>query len=261
MTTVPDPQPVHPSSADRPSSAPRPLRRAAAWLVFAAAVAGCGIPLDETPRAVQVTTTTSVDDGASSSTVGGDTVYLYFLQDNALTAIATEGSAYDPNQVLAALFAGAPQSAGSNVSSQIPSGVRLLDVDVDNGTITIDVSSEFDNLVGQGRTLALAQIVMTLTGLPDIDSVSMRVEGSDVPMYSPETGDSAAVRDCDYRSLLPDTVGGMRPSPASPTVAELVPPGDSPDVSTTSVGPDELDVAERHLLDRIVELSRRCDGE
>lgn len=237
----------------------RSSARLAASLSAALVVAACGIPLDDAPRAIEVTTTTEHSGTAPESTAasGDGTVVLYYLSDNLLTAVEAEGSNRSPAQVLTSLFAGVPAAARSEVSTQIPNGTQLLGTVITGGSLVIDVSSEFNNLVGSGRTLALAQIVMTVTELDEVRSVSMRIDGVDVPVYSPETGDTASVTDCDYRSLFPDNIGGI----ALDRLTESVPTSEPPaqDDTTTAVETVELTTDEQHLLDRIVALEERCE--
>lgn len=220
----------------------------------------CGIPLDDAPRAIDVRTTTTRgnDDSATNSTTASadGTVALYYLNDNLLTVVQTEGASRSPTQVLSALFAGVPARARTDVSTQIPNGTQLLGTVFEDGALTIDVSSEFDNLVGSGRTLALAQIVMTVTELEQVRSVSMRIDGVDVPIYSPEAGDTATVTDCDYRSLFPQRVGGMTLDSLTESANAQRDQGEEPvpDPEDLELSPDEL-----HLFNRIVDLEQRCD--
>jgi hypothetical protein len=87
--------------------------------------------------------------------------------------------------------------------SQIPTGTRLLGTSQEGTVLNVDVSKEFDNLVGTGRSQATAQIVMTATDLPGIDQVSLSIEGQSTQVFSQVRGDTDQVGACDYVGLLP----------------------------------------------------------
>ena len=91
------------------------------------------------------------------------------------------------------------------ISSAIPEGTRALDVSVDDGVATVNLSDEFDDGGGSFAMFArLAEVVYTLTGLPDIDAVTFEIEGEPVSVFSSEgiELDGPQTRD-DYFDLLP----------------------------------------------------------
>jgi hypothetical protein len=68
------------------------------------------------------------------------------------------------------------------IGTEIPEGTRLLGIDIENGTATVDLSSEFasGDLLGEdieSWALRLAQVTYTLTQFPTIDSVEFSVDG------------------------------------------------------------------------------------
>ena len=169
------------------------------------AVTGCGVPLDDAPRAVAGTTTTTTIDGATTTTEdqGASSAFLYFIANNQLITLDEEVPSSDAAAALTALFAGVPSGASKDVVSQIPTGTRLLGVRELGTQLEVDVSKEFDNLVGTGRSQATAQIVMTATDLAGIDQVSLRIEGQSTQVFSQVRGDTDQVGACDYLALLP----------------------------------------------------------
>lgn len=169
---------------------------------------GCGVPLDNSPRAVLATTTTIATDGgpaAGSAEVddGDITAFLFFIANNQLINLDQEITSREPADALTALFAGVPPGASEDVLSQIPTGTRLLGVRQLGTLLVVDVSTEFDNLVGTGRSQATAQIVMTATDLEGIDQVSLRIEGQPTQVFSQIRGDTDQVGACDYLGLMP----------------------------------------------------------
>lgn len=91
------------------------------------------------------------------------------------------------------------------ISTAIPEPTRILGMTVDDGLATVDLSGEFDDGGGSfGMYARLAQVVYTLTRLPEIDSVAFEVEGQPVTVFSSEgiELDGPQQRD-DYFDLLP----------------------------------------------------------
>ncbi|MGI6128532.1 MAG: GerMN domain-containing protein [bacterium] len=68
----------------------------------------------------------------------------------------------------------------SNLSPVLPAGTRLLGVQLDKGTLTVDFSRELiDNHKGgsAGETLTIGGIVYSLTALPGVEQVQILIEG------------------------------------------------------------------------------------
>ena len=182
------------------------LRRTAALLVAAGTlvVGACGVPLDSSPRAVIATSSTTEATNDQASAEEGDTAaFLFFIANNQLINVAQEVPSRSVDDALGALFEGVPPSAADDVVSQIPTGTRLLGVTRIGTLLDVDVSKEFDNLVGTGRSQATAQIVMTATDIAGIDQVSLRIEGQPTQVFSQIRGDTDQVGACDYLGLMP----------------------------------------------------------
>lgn len=92
--------------------------------------------------------------------------------------------------VMESLLAGPTPDETSGIpsmSSAIPRGTSLLGVEIDSGTATVDLSSEFDDGGGSFSVFArLAQIVYTMTRLPDVDEVVLMIDGELVTVFSGE---------------------------------------------------------------------------
>lgn len=181
----------------------RLCRLPGALLAALLAVAACGIPLDDTPRPALAAPTTTAPDGAPLAESGGTTAFLFFVADNLLVNLDLEVPSTEPRDVLDALFAGLPTSAFDEAVSQIPPGTRVLGVRRSGQVLTVDLSSDFENLVGAGRQLAAAQIVLTVTELTGVDEVSFSISGKRTQVFSPARGDADRVGACDYVALFP----------------------------------------------------------
>ena len=81
----------------------------------------------------------------------------------------------------------AEREPGVDASSQIPSGTRLLGLDIDGGTATVDLTSEYESGGGSASMFArLAQVVYTLTEFPTVQRVSFMLDGEPVDVFSGE---------------------------------------------------------------------------
>jgi spore germination protein GerM len=91
------------------------------------------------------------------------------------------------------------------ISTAIPDGTSLLGVTVESGLATVDLSGEYDDGGGSfGMFARLAQVVYTLTRLPDVEEVAFSVDGTPVTTFSSEgiELDGPQSRE-DYYDLLP----------------------------------------------------------
>lgn len=195
-------------------------RRVVAGCVVGAAAVGCGIGADESPRALEVTVTTTT--APPGPTAGFASALLYFVREGSLLPIEQELPDDSPSTILEALVQAAPQDqAVSNLATSIPAGTEVLSFRRDDTHATVDLSEEFDNVVGLSRQQAIAQMVMTLTGREGLDTVSFQVEGSDIAVASTTRGDVDEVDACDYVSLLSDADSAIRAGLPGPALLEL----------------------------------------
>ena len=81
----------------------------------------------------------------------------------------------------------AEREPGVDASSQIPSGTRLLGLDIDGGTATVDLTSEYESGGGSASMFArLAQVVYTLTEFDTVKNVRFMLDGEPVDVFSGE---------------------------------------------------------------------------
>jgi spore germination protein GerM len=115
-----------------------------------------------------------------------DTIAVYYVTADGARLVpwnVTLGPARDPRSV--AFYAAVQAVAGppSGVDAvRFPAGTRVLSVDLDGPTATIDLSSEVGTKV-EGSFTESAEfkaLVYTLTGLPGITAVRVHVGGTDV---------------------------------------------------------------------------------
>ena len=166
----------------------------------------------------ETTTTTAVSTTTTTTTGSTAGVAVYFLLDELddqspgpfLVPVYRELEAETDlaMTVVEALLAG-PTNAETTgtpaMSTAIPAGTEVLGVDTSGGRATVDLSSEYDDGGGSfGMFARLAQVVFTLTRLPEIDEVAFAIEGEMVTVFSSEgiELDGPQRRD-DYYDLLP----------------------------------------------------------
>jgi hypothetical protein len=91
---------------------------------------------------------------------------------------------------------GGPSSAERNasVSTDIPSGTRLLGLTIGNGTATVDLSSSFESSTSSATmSLRLAEVVYTTTQFSTVHDVRFSIDGrgrttvGGVPVQQPQT--------------------------------------------------------------------------
>ena len=203
-------------------------------VVFALIAAGCGpetaddtsttstTPLTTSSVATTITSapSTSTSTPSTSTTLPASAGHaVYFLMEELeveaggpfLVPVYRELAAADaPVAVVEALLEGptSDEVAGvPSISTAIPEGTSAIGVEVIDGIAAVDLSSEFDDGGGSASMFArLAQVVYTLTRLPDIDQVEFSIDGEPVDVFSSEgiELDGPQARD-DYYDWLPPT--------------------------------------------------------
>jgi hypothetical protein len=164
------------------------------------------------------TTTTTAVSTTTTTTASTEGVAVYFLLDELddqspgpfLVPVYREGVAGSDMAitVVEALLAGptAEEVTGTPaMSTAIPAGTEVLGVDTTGDRATVDLSDEYDDGGGSfGMFARLAQVVYTLTRLPEVDEVAFAIEGEMVTVFSSEgiELDGPQRRD-DYYDLLP----------------------------------------------------------
>ena len=113
------------------------------------------------------------------------TVRIYLVFGTRLVAVDRSGQSSLPLPQLAMtelLKGPTPAELNQGISTNIPSTVQMLDVSVDSGIASVDLSHDFELSTRDRATflLRLAQVVYTLTELDTVQSVRFLVEGQPV---------------------------------------------------------------------------------
>ncbi len=169
---------------------------------------GCGvpegrpepIPAAELPRSLQAPGPTS---SSPSTSRGPAPLAVYWISDRRLVPESvTFGSPPDPERLVDLLEEG-PGSTASGVRSAVSGRGVVAGVTFDEPHVAVEVSGAFDDLTASDQALAVAQLVATLTTVPEVADVSLRRDGEivDVPLPDGTLVRRPLVR-ADYASLI-----------------------------------------------------------
>lgn len=180
--------------------------------LLVAAVAGCGVPQDSAPRALDPDDAPfGLFDDASPAVEGDGRVALYFVRDD-LVVLQTRPveRSTSISELLDLLLEGpTPEQVTMGTRSALPTTFAVESVEVTPGDIAVVTLGGGANQVG-ASPLGFAQVVATLTAPGRARAVRFRLEGEDLPV---PRGDGSLTtepldRD-DYADLL------RLPSPAA----------------------------------------------
>jgi hypothetical protein len=165
-------------------------------------VASCGIPLDSTPRAMPGQPGDQSATGEQSS--GNTEAYVYLVLDNQLVPSARDVAARTPDAVLRATTQPpSADEASRGLVTQIPKGTKVVRVHQTGDVVAVDLSREFENVIGASRQQAIGQFVFTATELLGVNELEFTVSGKPVQVSSTYRGDVTRVTACDFYTLLP----------------------------------------------------------
>ena len=180
----------------------RPAALLAALLVLGPLlVAACGVDVDGAPRPERTEPSTTTTSSLPES--GRAEVVLYYVREGTLLPVIEEVSDRGLESTVQALLQPPDGTvAWAGLSTSIPAGTELIDMDRRDGVLRINLSEAFDNVVGRSRQQAIGQLVLTATQVSHVDDVTFEVDGEQITVSSPTRGDRTVVDACDFRSLL-----------------------------------------------------------
>jgi spore germination protein GerM len=205
----------------------RHLRKVVPAAALAAAmvgVVGCGIPTDDSPRAIsrENVPDDAVDDTTeptpSLSTVTAPIYLVQSPEDPRLEPVqrrVPSGSAAagpDPAAVLETLLTATanPREQEAGITNLIPEDTRLASQpELTGRTLEVDLTSEIFDVEGENQRAAFGQIVCTANELAGVSSVRFLVNGEprDIPTDSgAEDGPVNCARD--YERLMAERATG-----------------------------------------------------
>ncbi|MDA8310106.1 MAG: GerMN domain-containing protein [Actinomycetota bacterium] len=136
----------------------------------------------------------------------GQYVTIYLVGSEHLVAVSRDvPTPVTAAGILHALGTGpTPEEASEGLRSPISTAVPLTLWQLATTTITVNVAGSFTTLAGQDQAEAAAQLVYTLTSLPGITSVGIRIDGKSATVPTAKGTLSAGPLDRgDYETLAP----------------------------------------------------------
>jgi hypothetical protein len=192
------------------------VRRLSALLLLAL-LAGCGVPQDDEPRALDPREAPfRVFDDAAPAPAGDGRVALYFVRDD-LVVLQTRPveRSTSISELLDLLLEGpTPEQVADGTRSALPSSFSVESVEVDASRIAVVTLGGGAAQVGPSP-LGFAQVVATLTAPGRARAVRFRLDGKDLPV---PRGDGLLTTEpldrTDYADLLrlPTPVASPGPS-------------------------------------------------
>jgi len=197
---------------------------AAALAVVALGIVGCGIPTDDSPRAISRENVPDdvADDTTeptpSQSTVGAPIYLVQSPDDPRLVDVqrpvqaSSPAADPDPAAVLETLLTAtaSPEEQADGITNLIPPDTRLASQPaLARGTLVVDLTNEIFEIEGENQRAAFGQIVCTANRLDGVHFVRFLVAGepTEVQVDSGATGGPVTCAD-DYERLLAEPAAG-----------------------------------------------------
>ncbi len=194
--------------------------RTAVVVLLALFLAGCGVPTDAEPRALDAAEAPfQVFSSTAPPVPSGDgRVALYFVRDDRLVlqTRAVERSTGVQALVDLLLEGPTPQQVEAGIRSALPTTFAIEGVEVGrNGVAVVTLGGESTQI--STSPLGFAQVVATLTAPGRARAVRFRLDGEDLPVPRGDTSlTEEPVDRSDYAELLATPAPSLPPVPAAP---------------------------------------------
>jgi spore germination protein GerM len=198
----------------------------AALAVVALGVVGCGIPTDDSPRAISSENVPddvaddTTEPAPSQSTVGAPIYLVQSPDDPRLVPVerpvpagTSPAAGPDPAAVLEALLTATanPAEQADGITNLIPQDTRLASQPqlARGGTLVVDLTPEIFNVVGENQRAAFGQIACTANALEGVNSVRFLVDGGGTGVQV-DSGSTERPVTCanDYGGLMTEPAAG-----------------------------------------------------
>lgn len=177
------------------------------WMILAVALSILGAVAcggDDAGTATSASTTGS--DSTTSGSPAEIDVNVYFALNEAVGTAGRSVSEESPARAAIEALLEGPEGIETEMgmTSAIPEGTELLDLDISDGIATIDLSAAFESGGGSlSMLLRVAQVVFTLTQFESVDSVAFRLDGEAVDAIGGEGVMVDSVDRTDFTSVTP----------------------------------------------------------
>jgi len=178
---------------------------ALAVMAWACAVA-CGVPAEDAPRPVEVLA--SERPVPAPTAQGMATVDVYFVQGTRLGRVSRRAPERSASAALASLVAGPSRaevlSEGFRTALAPQPFTYLGTERIGSREVArVDADEEFASVTGGNQLLAVAQVVWTLTALPGVEQVLIKVDGARIEVPTDDGLSDQPVGRGDYLSVAP----------------------------------------------------------
>jgi spore germination protein GerM len=161
-----------------------------ALAVVAVMAGACGIPTNAQPSAIAKAnvpfhllspSTTTTNPVIPPAVAGPETIYLVAPSQHVLPVIRYVQIPATLTQVMEALLEGPTTAESSSGLQSFLTGTKVkVSVSVTGGIATVDFSTDPVQLFGPDQTLAIAQVVFTVTQQPAIAGVLFQIAGQPI---------------------------------------------------------------------------------
>ena len=187
-------------------------------VAMAMVIAACGIPQDETPRALgPVLATPTPEATPERECVQSFTIFLLDSDKRLVPVRRDVPTDLRIPDLIAALVADVPEAErAQGLATSVPALTTLNpnpEVDRDTEIATIDIAGGSLEITGGQLTEALAQLVYTLTESGSISAVRILVDGAQVPWPIDGGESDQPLSPEDYRTFAPRASLLTEPTP------------------------------------------------
>lgn len=180
------------------------------WLLLvvgALVLTACGVSAESSPREIDPDRLPGAlrVDHVTTTTIGTALVPLevWFVRDDRLVAVEHHVEApLTASKAVADLANGPTGADASSLRSAIPDAQVIVDTTVADGTATVELAEDFDQIPTADQKLAIGQLVLTLTGLDDVDQVRFQRNQIDVAVPLPDGNSTDTPVDADDFAAL-----------------------------------------------------------
>jgi spore germination protein GerM len=190
------------------------VRHRGAWLaVVLVALGGCGLEPQSAPEDITVDPVPRVTADPPEEFSAAQ-LHLWFLRGDRLARVARGGPRNAPEVALGLLAAGPdPDETAVGLTTAIAGDpFTVVDDDVDDGVLTVEATSAFVFVSGNDQTRAVAQVVWTLTELPEVDFIRFTSEDEPLEVSTDSGLSDQPVDRSDFASMAPPD-GAPAPGP------------------------------------------------
>lgn len=177
-------------------------RVALASLTIIAAATGCGVTMDEAPRALSTTSSIAPLPEQPGASPGTATAELYFVSDDRLVLVtrALEDTSFQ--NALASIQAGPTQrEADGSIRTAIPEGTQI-EADLQDGLLQVALAGPLVSLRSDEYRRAIAQIVLTTSSSPGVERFRFTDDNGVSLAIPTDDGDAEEVTQCEFASAL-----------------------------------------------------------